>query len=342
MSTFLIILFHFIIFGYYLAYNINTILLHISGLQAIPINPNSNSIMYHHWFITLILCCYIIFPIFYYLIKKNYKLITFIIIFLYISYILFYNLFYDLSADITLILFQKILILPFYKRFLPRYFDFIFGMLLGFWISKSNMKNLYVLQKNNKIALFLLGSLIALFILSYYFYSFSLFDLLKILCFPLITVSFVIFNIYFLSNKPRINKVLRIPGKESYEIFLLHNIPVTIIDILIIQNKLLDNNIIIWIISISIIIFSSILLAYPFNYFGVWIKKEKKTHKAIIMICQSLIIYATFAYIIFLFNLPILNNVLSIILYILILTTLSIIVFIKNLIKKNMKKKAVS
>lgn len=59
--------FFFLISNYYLFnenFDANSILIHMSGLQSIPTNPNFFIIAPPHWYITLILSCYLLFPLF--------------------------------------------------------------------------------------------------------------------------------------------------------------------------------------------------------------------------------------------------------------------------------------
>jgi peptidoglycan/LPS O-acetylase OafA/YrhL len=46
-------------------YSLNSILIHMGGTGSTPNNPDFFLIDPHHWYITLILSCYILFPMFY-------------------------------------------------------------------------------------------------------------------------------------------------------------------------------------------------------------------------------------------------------------------------------------
>ena len=360
LTTLFIIIYRFIIFKK-VEYSINSILIHMSGLQSIPGNPDMFIINANHWYMTLMLSCYILFPILYISIKKNIKITVILGILLYIPFILLSDSFYRILEEIIQICFQKDIILQNIQDFFPRYFVFFFGMLLGSWIAKDDGKNLSILQ-SKKCGIISLVILIILFIIysfiltnvmiSIYGYDFSYFDIFSInivqvaltliiildnLIFPLMAISFIIFFIFLFSSKPEMNKIFNFIGKETYEIFLVHTI--TILQITFILFNLfsfLDKKII-WLTAIIVILLISIFLAYPIYYIGIWIKSEKKTHKLVIYISISLIIYAILAYIILIFNPFVLNDVFSIVLFCLIITILVFSTYINTLFKKRNK-----
>lgn len=69
LSTFLVLIVQYLIFNR--IYELNSILIHLSGLQSIPGNLNFFLIMNTHWFVTLILSCYIFFPILFIISSKG-------------------------------------------------------------------------------------------------------------------------------------------------------------------------------------------------------------------------------------------------------------------------------
>ncbi|MCK4384607.1 MAG: acyltransferase family protein [Candidatus Lokiarchaeota archaeon] len=60
---------YFLFFFFGIEHDMNTILLCLSGLQSVPINPDYWGIVSHYWFFTLMLSSYLFFPFFYYLIQ---------------------------------------------------------------------------------------------------------------------------------------------------------------------------------------------------------------------------------------------------------------------------------
>ena len=93
------------------------------------------------------------------------------------------------------------------------------------------------------------------------FYRITLFSpyafLYTILIFPLITISLTIFFITYLNNKPLINRGFKVLGNHSYEVFLIHLIPITLLSLLEIELEL-------YYLYLLIAVFGSIALSHPF------------------------------------------------------------------------------
>ncbi len=332
--------FFFLISNYYLFnenFDANSILIHMSGLQSIPTNPNFFIIAPPHWYITLILSCYLLFPLFYLCIKKNVKLTAFLGILLFICYLFFANVFantiFEISKDLVTQLPPKLDFLWYYSLFALRFFVFLFGMLLGFWIGKNPNKSINILQKNG-VGLTALVSLIII-ILFYFFFpitNYTLLDFIRILYHPLITISFVIFSIWFFKYTTKINKMLEIPGKETLELFLFHQLVVDVFYYRIIVYFSLQSRIELYLIFIPLIVIGSIGLAFPFYLLGRFFRRESKTHKSILILSFSLLIYAL---IIIIFNLAsIISNLYSLILFSSILIIISLINILHFFLKK--------
>ncbi len=291
-------------------FSIHSVLNHISGFQSIPTNPDFFKIAPPHWYITLILSCYLLFPILFYVIRKNAKLAAVIAFIIYLSYLFFANTIFEISADFTTIVFHRNLNLWYYSLFTLRFILFFFGALFGFWIG-SDFKRIEILEKR-WVGIVSLGGL--LFVISLYFlfpitYS-TLLDFRRILYHMLIPIFFVIFSIYFFSQLKRINTLLEIPGKASYEIYLFHLIFVEIAYFKIIEYfSLHDIFSEIYFLVIPILTVVSIILTVPFYLIGRFFQNEEKTHKTIHFVSFSLIFYAL---IVFLFKLDTrMNNLLS-------------------------------
>ena len=109
----------------------------MSALETVPINPNVWNFAQVHWYITLILSCYLLFPILYFLMKKNYKLMALLGLFIFVLYSLFANHYYINSKEIFANFFQKDLDMILSGAFTLRYFEFYFGMIIGFWIADN-------------------------------------------------------------------------------------------------------------------------------------------------------------------------------------------------------------
>lgn len=298
--------------------NLNFYLIHISGFQSIPINPYFYSVNFVHWFITLIIVCYLFFPLFHYLIKKNVKIVLISAIILYINYVIFFDPFVDFSQKIVKITLYQDLNIFYYTLFVPNIFVLLFGMILGYWIGESNMENIEILR-NSKIQMFSFVLLIILLILYLLILNFSLLGYARIIFYPLIGIVLIFFGISTFKNKDRFNKVLEFPGKNSYALILVHYIPLLINNYLILEYfklKIIDY----WYISIPFIIGSSFLLAIPVTYFGEFIKTHEKYHYSLILIVVSLIIYTAISLILILYY------------YIFLIYTFTIVIFLSILI----------
>ncbi len=337
ISTFGFLLSHLYISGD--LFSIHSVLNHISGLQSIPTNPDFFKIAPPHWYITLILSCYLLFPVLFYVIRKNAKLATVIAVIIYISYLFFANTLFEISTDFTILVFHRDLNLWYYSLFTLRFILFFFGALFGFWIG-GDFQRIEILEKRWVGIVSFLG---LLFVISLYFlfpitYS-TLLDFRRILYHTLITFFFVIFSIYFFSKLNRVNTFLKIPGKTSYEIYLLHLIFVEIIYYKIIEYFLLQEifSEIYFLVVIPILTVVSIILTVPFYLTGKFFQNEEKTHKPILFISFSLIFYAI---IVFLFNIEsVMNNLFSIFLFGIILLVFIVLYSIYLYLKKSKNEK---
>ncbi|MFW9829294.1 MAG: acyltransferase, partial [Candidatus Thorarchaeota archaeon] len=261
-------------------YSINSILIHMSGLQSIPTNPNFFLIAPPHWYITLLLSCYLLFPLLYFLIKKNIKLVAFGGLLLYICYLLFANNIYELSKNLVNLVFQKELILWYFSLFILRYFVFFFGMLLGFWLGKDTTRKINFLQKKSVgLIAFLTLMLIVLCYFIFPITDTTFLDFIRILYHPIITINIVIFSIWFFKNRRKTNKVLEVPGNATLELFLFHQLIVDNIYYRIIVRFSLQDRIELYLLFIPLIVIISVALSFPFYLLGNFFKKEKKLHK---------------------------------------------------------------
>jgi len=302
-------------------YNMNTILLCLSGLQSVPINPAFWGIVTHYWFFTLMISCYLFFPFFYYLIKKQFKLMVILSIILYICFIIFFDIFNSISQYIMYEGFGHELNLWWYSLLTPRYFSFFFGMLFGFWIIKNENKKINIFQNRRKIKLILFISIIFFFLLHLYFLSYLIpigtrgflspntfySKLAKTITFPSMGILLTILTLMVFNNKPIVNRILEIPGKEVFEIVLFHSIPLAL-NTYIISNIGTITKSDLWAISLPIIFISSFILAFPFYRLGSWIKKKKNIHSIILIFAISFFVYGVISNLLFFFHITKLND----------------------------------
>jgi hypothetical protein len=310
---------------------INRDLIHISGFQSLPVNPQFYYVNYIHWFITLIIFCYLLFPLFHFLIKKNFKIALLSSIILYIIYVIFYEPFVKISSKLADSIFAQDLNLFTYNLFFPNFFVFFFGMILGYWIGESKMKNIEILR-NSKVQLL---SIILLIILGHLYIYILILDeyiIARFIFYPSIGIVLVFFGISTFKNKNRFNRTLNFPGKHSYALILVQAIPLEINFLYIVYNLKL-NIIDFWYISLPLIFGTSFLLALPVTYFGDFIETHKKYHYCLIILVISFIIYAAISLPLILFRRIFLDTLPALILYLPILITI-ILIFKKYDMKK--------
>ena len=179
---------------------------------------------------------------------------------------------------------------------------------------------------DNRLGLFsfIIFTILCITYISFQAYSYSFYDLGPILLLPLLALLFIIFCNYLFYKKPKINKILEIPGTISYEIFLTHFVIIFVFVILTIFE-------ILFFITLPIIIMLSIAFAYPLYYLRVLIEQKQEYHKMILTFVCSLVLYAIILY---LFNLEQSSfNLFSAILYCSILGTSFLIFYFNEIIE---------
>ncbi|MFX1477325.1 MAG: acyltransferase family protein [Promethearchaeota archaeon] len=276
------------------SYTINTILVHMSGLQSIPTQPLSVFLRIEssQWFITFILICYSIFPLFYYFLRKRFKLTAILTLSLYIIYLIFSRTIFGLLKGGISIIFQESLYWWQFGLTTLRYFDFFFGMIIGYWIGKEPEKNISFL-KNRKIGISVLIFFLILVITYVIFtlWRYTFLDLPIILYNPLLAILLFILVVSTLNKKRKINRILTFPGERLYEIFLFHPLIIYIMADIVFDLIGLEKTILLLILLIPLIIIISIIIAIPYYNLGKIIKRKKNYHIIIIIFTISLIIY---------------------------------------------------
>jgi peptidoglycan/LPS O-acetylase OafA/YrhL len=343
--------------NYFVKRDNNALLVSLSGFQSIPIKNRFGGISVHYWFLFLIFSCYILFPIFYFIIKKWFNLMMIISIIFFCCYVIFFEPIFQGSDYLLNSLFNHNFYISEYRRFPSRYFVFFFGILFGYWIGQDDMRNLRKLQKNTSIKVLTLFSLIGVFFLHLYVLSFlgnlgnfkgysQMSNLTRNLTFPLLGILFSVFILITLVDKSYITKKFTLPGKISYEIILIHSIPLSINayfmswsskGIPLLSNEKKFNY---GYLSIPLIYISTLLLAYPFYRFGEWVKKKKKLHILVLIISISLIIYGLSATMLLLFHFPQISDIMSIVMFIIILLGIGLFFYWRNI--KNRKELSVN
>lgn len=275
-------------------YTINSILVHMSGLQSIPTSPLSVFLRVEssHWFITFILICYLVFPIFYYCLRKRYRLTVILTVTLYVIYLTFSKVIFEILKGSINLIFQQSLYWWQFGLTTLRYFDFFFGMIIGYWIGKEPEKSFRFL-KNRKTGLIALNFFLILVITYVIFriWRYTFLDYPIILYNPLLTILLFTFIVSTLNKNRRINRILIFPGERLYEIFLFHPLIIYIIANIFLDFFALEKTTLLLILLIPLIIIVGIIVAIPFYNLGKHIKKKKNYHLVIIIFTSSLLIY---------------------------------------------------
>ncbi|NHI93016.1 MAG: acyltransferase [Candidatus Lokiarchaeota archaeon] len=262
-----------------LYYDANSIIINLSGLGGL----NGTLILTYQWFISFILSCYLIFPLYFIFMKKNFRLTSIITI---ASFIVCAIIFYNIN-----IYFPNLNDLWFG---IARYFEFFFGALIGYWIAKENLVNLRYFKEKlmgifSIISLLISSSVYILsFSFSFHFLGQRIYE--RFICIPIMATSLILFLTYLFMNRPSLNKPFKKLGKMNYEMYLLEGFPWEIT--IFIMFGLFSLPIYFAPLAFLIYVLFDILLAYPWNYIGNIIAQKRKLDNGIVIIAGSLMIYA--------------------------------------------------
>lgn len=281
----LIIFLQFLIFDN--TYELYAILINFSGFQALFIvNPNFYLLHFIYWYITVILSCYIIFPLLFIALRKNLKVSFLIGVILFVCFF-FFNDFFEkiikLLAKISNIE-RGLLNFYFYK-----YFVFFFGMVFGYWIGENNMENLEKIYES-KIGITLCILLTI---------TFSIFFILYIMeeyirwFFPFITFVFIPFLLFIFNKFFKINKFLTFFGKKSYEIYLDHSYIHIILFYVFFGLISLPVDLVFELLILPIWLIIVFFFAYLFQNLVNQIIRKEEIHKYIYVFALSLFIFTS-------------------------------------------------
>ncbi len=348
-------------------YSLDNDLLYLSGLQSYPFATRTNfwGICAHYWFITFLLSVYLIFPLFYYLVRRYFYITLISVIILYVLYVIFYTNLNELSIDLSKDLLNQDLYIEGMYMLPPKYFSFFFGVMFGYWLSQDNMANLKKLKESvtiRNISFISLTFFIGLYLIlasfmhpwgnrSYLTTDSRAFIILNIpdihipftniirtFIFPMIGYSVLIFAFTMIKKKPnKVLKAIELPGREIFAIYILHNLSVK-------TNSLIFYNYFdgvylgtFWFISLPIMLIGITLIAYPYNKLGKWIRKQKKFEPILAIIIFSLILYGILFIVRDLFHLPsftIDDNIRALLLFIFNVALIVNLTFILRFLKK--------
>ncbi len=271
-------------------YDVNSILISMSGLGSVNGNIPSNLFFGYLWFITFILIFYLFFPLFYLGTKKNLRIFTIVVISIFTVFILVcYPLFSLFSGS------QNIINIFFT---IARFWNFGFGALFGYWIGKNKMENLkYFADKRLGIisglglavsfTLYVISQMSEPYTLGYHYYE-------KFVLFPIISFFLIVFFTYMFMKFRKANKPFGFIGKMNYEVYLLHGVPPEITIFVMFAIFLLPPSLIL--VALAIVLVADILIAYPLKFMGDWVERKinvsKKFERGILIIAGGLMIYA--------------------------------------------------
>ncbi|TFG20144.1 MAG: acyltransferase [Promethearchaeota archaeon] len=276
----LIIFLQFIIFGN--IYELCAILINFSGFQALYIdNPNFIIIHFIYWYITIILSCYIIFPLLFIALRKNFKGSILIGVILFALFFYFndnFAIIIKILSKITTIQSGTI------EFFFYKYFVFFFGMVFGYWIGENNMENLekmYELKIGITLSI-LLTITFLMIIIGYLRWVF-----------PFITFIFIPFLLFLFNKFFKANKFLTFFGKKSYEIYLVHSFIHIILFHVFFDLISLPVDLVFELLILSIWLIIVFLFAYLIQNLGDQIIRKEEIHKYIYVFALSLFIFTS-------------------------------------------------
>ncbi|MFX1393284.1 MAG: acyltransferase family protein [Promethearchaeota archaeon] len=270
-------------------FELSHILVNFSGFQMIPIkNPNFEFIHFIYWYITAILFCYLLFPIMFNAIRKNFKAITIVGIILFVLFIFYFSSFLLISLYISKNLLNFELQIFIFGFFIIKFFVFFFGVVFGYWIGDNNMENLEKIYET-KIGITLFIILVVLLLLSFFGYFGK--NLLFFM-FPVISFVFIPFSLFFFNKFYKINELLTYFGKRSYEIYLVHHFSFLLISYTLFNLFFLPSNPISDLIMIPIFLFLVLIFAHFLNRIADLISQQKKFYPYIIILAISFFLFA--------------------------------------------------
>jgi len=210
----LILLIYFVTMRFY--FELTFILINFSGFQMIPLkNPNFGVIHFIYWFITVMLLCYLLCPLFFYVIRRNFKATLIIGVILFVVFVFYAALTKVESFNEYLIMF-----------IIAKFFVFFFGMTFGYWIGENNMENLEKIY-NPKVGLYLFIIFVGIFIF------FFLIAGTYIFMFPMMSIIIIPLLLFVFNKFDEANKPLLFFGERSYEIYLNHSLTYLILDFIL-------------------------------------------------------------------------------------------------------------
>ena len=266
-------------------YSFNSILVEFGGMSGLFGMP----IIGYLWFISFILTCYLIFPFVLLAMKKNFNLTAGILIGALVVMILVY--------------YPLVIIAPGLSRpylGIHRYFSFLMGMVLGFWIGKNSNENMKYFDDNRFGLISFLGfvgaciySLINAYIIPHFIGAIYH---ERLVSFILISITFIPFFAYLFCKVPKLHKPLISPGKRSYEIFLIHEAGYGIMSVTLVAT--IVNPYIFYTLEFLIFVIIIILISIPMNIAIKKILRTEKLEMPIVVVVSSLIVYSVVQFII--------------------------------------------
>lgn len=279
----IILLFYFITLNSY--YELTQILVNLSGFQVILIeNPNFIIIHFIYWFISALLYCYLLFPIFFYMLRRNSRIATIVGIILFVFLAFYLNSIEKMSEHVYI---NTFIIL--------RFFIFFFGMSFGFWIGNNNMQNLEKIFQSKfglSLLFILIGvyTLFAFLVFRGYYFGFM---------YPIIACIAIPVLIFLFNKFYKINKGLLFFGTRSYEAYLDHSISYFFLEFLFFSLLLLPKGLTTDLIMLPIYILLVFGFASFLNIVLIKINNLKRYHPFIILLAISFFLYSLIALFLF-------------------------------------------
>ena len=279
----IILLFYFMAYNSY--FELTHILVNLGGFQMIPIdNQNFSTIHFIYWFITALLLCYLLFPLFFYVIRRNFRAALIVSIILFVILAIFLTSFLIESVRDYIIIF-----------YILKFFVFFFGMSFGYWIGINKMENLEKIFQSRLILYLALIFIGVLSLFSFFFFTEGYF----VFMFPIIASIAIPLLIFLLNKSTKINKGLLFFGERSYEIYLVQSISFLFLEFLFFSLLLMPKDLTTELIMLPIFLILVFVFAYFLNIIIKKINNLEKCRPYILLFVMSFFLYTLVALFIF-------------------------------------------
>lgn len=212
----------FFLYGFWISFEL--IIVHMSGFQSSPLFPENFYLIDNpHWYISILLISYLIFPLLYRWTKKHLKACILGLAATYILAIVFASQIILFNQQFLLKIWGIDLSIEEYYLFFYRFFDAPLGILLAQLFGREPRRIIQFYSSSRPILVIIISTFVG-FILYGIYRSFISFDYgeSRLIYFPIL--SFCLFNLLMVIFiwLVKLNRLFGYFGKYSYELYLVH------------------------------------------------------------------------------------------------------------------------